>query len=105
MAEDERVNGLEDLRKRIDALDDALVKLLNARAACALEIGRVKKQIGLAIYQPSREAEVLGHVQQINPGPLDDGAVRRLFERIIDEARRLERIAEGEHPDEYPENP
>jgi chorismate mutase len=105
VAEDERVNGLEDLRKRIDALDDALVKLLNARAACALEIGRVKKQIGLAIYQPSREAEVLGHVQQINPGPLDDGAVRRLFERIIDEARRLERIAEGEHPDEYPENP
>jgi chorismate mutase len=103
VAEDERVNGLEDLRKRIDALDDALVKLLNARAACALEIGRVKKQIGLAIYQPSREAEVLGHVQQINPGPLDDGAVRRLFERIIDEARRLERIAEGQHPDEQQE--
>jgi chorismate mutase len=101
VAEDERVNGLEDLRKRIDALDDALVKLLNARAACALEIGKVKKQIGLAIYQPSREAEVLGHVQEINPGPLDDGAVRRLFERIIDEARRLERIAEGESPDEH----
>jgi chorismate mutase len=97
VAEDERVNGLEDLRKRIDALDDALVKLLNARAACALEIGKVKKQIGLAIYQPSREAEVLGHVQEINPGPLDDGAVRRLFERIIDEARRLERESAGRH--------
>ena len=41
---------------------------------------------------------MLGHVQEINPGPLDDGAVRRLFERIIDEARRLERIAEGESP-------
>ena len=70
------------------------MRLLNARAACALEIGRVKKHAGLPIYQPSREAEVLGHVQEINPGPLDDGAVRRLFERIIDEARRLERIAE-----------
>ena len=43
-----------------------------------------------------REAEVLGHVQQLNPGPLDDGAIRRLFERVIDEARRLERIADGQ---------
>ena len=96
MAEEQFVNTLEGLRKKIDALDEALVRLLNTRAACALEIGRCKKQIGLAIYQPSREAEVLGHVQSINPGPLDDGAVRRLFERIIDEARRLERIADGD---------
>ena len=97
MAEKESVANLEALRKKIDALDEALVRLLNTRAACALEIGRFKKQIGLAIYQPSREAEVLGHVQSINPGPLDDGAIRRLFERIIDEARRLERNADG-HP-------
>jgi chorismate mutase len=96
VAEEQLVDALDDLRKKIDALDEALVRLLNARAACALEIGRCKREIGLAIYQPSREAEVLGHVQSINPGPLDDGAVRRLFERIIDEARRLERIANGE---------
>jgi chorismate mutase len=101
VAEERLLDGLEDLRKKIDALDEALVRLLNARAACALEIGRVKKQIGLAIYQPAREAEVLGHVQEINPGPLDDGAVRRLFERIIDEARHLERIADGRSPDEH----
>jgi chorismate mutase len=101
VAEEELVGSLEDLRKRIDALDEAIVRLLNARAACALEIGRCKKQIGLSIYQPSREAQVLGHVQEINPGPLDDGAIRRLFERIIDEARRLERNADGE-PDGRP---
>jgi chorismate mutase len=95
VAEELLVERLEDLRKKIDALDDALVRLLNARAACALEIGRVKKRIGLAIYQPSREAEVLDHVQHLNPGPLDDGAIRRLFERVIDEARRLERIADA----------
>jgi chorismate mutase len=94
VAEERPVDGLADLRRRIDALDEALVRLLNTRAACALEIGRVKKHAGLPVYQPAREAEVLGHVQAINPGPLDDGAVRRLFERIIDEARRLERIAE-----------
>jgi chorismate mutase len=99
VAEEQLVNALDDLRSRIDGLDDALVRLLNARAACALEIGRVKKELGMALYQPSREAEVLAHVQQINPGPLDDSAVRRLFERIIDEARRLERIADGHEPD------
>jgi chorismate mutase len=103
VAEEELVAGLQDLRRKIDALDEAIVRLLNARAACALEIGRCKKQVGLAIYQPSREAEVLGHVQSINPGPLDDNAIRRLFERIIDEARRLERIADGEPPDAHNE--
>ena len=85
---------LDELRKQIDQLDEALVRLLSARAACALEIGRVKKAAGLEIYQPSREAEVLAHVQRLNKGPLDDGAIRRLFERVIDEARRLERIAD-----------
>ena len=95
MAEERPIDRLDDLRKRIDRLDEMLVRLLNARAACALEIGRVKQTLGMAVYQPSREADVLTHVQQINPGPLDDGAVRRLFERVIDEARRLERLADG----------
>jgi chorismate mutase len=89
------VSTLDDLRRRIDDIDERLVRLLNDRASCALEIGHAKKLKGLEIYQPSREAEVLAHVQQINGGPLDDAAVKRLFERIIDEARRLERIADG----------
>lgn len=85
---------LDDLRHRIDLLDESLVKLLNARAACALEIGRLKREMGIAIYQPAREAEVLRNVERVNNGPLDHPAVKRLFERIIDEARHLERIAE-----------
>ena len=85
---------LEDLRKRIDLLDESLVRLLNARAACALEIGRIKRQMGVPIYQPEREAEVLKNVEAVNNGPLDAPAIKRLFERIIDEARHLERIAE-----------
>ena len=85
---------LDDLRKRIDLLDESLVRLLNARAACALEIGRVKRAMGVPIYQPEREAEVLKNVQAVNTGPLDQAAIKRLFERIIDEARHLERIAE-----------
>jgi chorismate mutase len=86
---------LEDLRKRIDLLDESLVRLLNARAACALEIGRIKREMGLPIYQPTRETEVLRNVQEHNTGPLDQAAIKRLFERIIDEARHLERIAEA----------
>jgi chorismate mutase len=89
------VTRLDELRRQIDEIDEQLVRLLSARAACALEIGREKKAAGLEIYQPTRETEVLGHVQSINPGPLDDGAIRRLFERVIDEARRLERIADA----------
>jgi chorismate mutase len=96
VAEERVVARLDALRRRIDALDEELVRLLSRRAECALEIGRVKKDAGLDVYQPAREGEVLAHVQHINPGPLDDGAIRRLFERVIDEARRLERLADAE---------
>ena len=85
------------LRDRIDALDEQIVGLLNERAACALEIGEIKRTVGMAIYQPGREQEVLEHVRRVNPGPLDADAVRRLFERIIDEARRLERVVSQQH--------
>jgi len=85
---------LDDLRRRIDLLDQSLVKLLNARAACALEIGRLKREMQIPIYQPAREAEVLQNVERANLGPLDHPAMKRLFERIIDEARHLERVAE-----------
>ena len=88
---------LDDLRHRIDLLDESLVKLLNARAACALEIGRLKREMKVAIYQPAREAEVLRNVEKANLGPLDHPAMKRLFERIIDEARHLERVAEALH--------
>jgi chorismate mutase len=84
---------IDELRRRIDTIDRQLVGLLSERASCALAIGRLKEAAGLPIYQPSREAEVLANVQQANVGPLDDGAIVRLFERIIDEARRLERLA------------
>jgi chorismate mutase len=88
---------LEDLRRRIDMLDEHLVRLLNARAACALEIGRIKREEGLEIYQPSREVEVLANVNRLNTGPLGPPAIQRLFERIIDEARHLERVADEEY--------
>jgi chorismate mutase len=84
---------LEDWRRRIDAIDDQLMRLLNSRSACAVEIGRIKREAGLPVYAPEREAWILDRVMRENPGPLDPLAVRRVFERIIDESRRLERVA------------
>jgi chorismate mutase len=90
---------IDELRQRIDQLDERLVELLNERANCALEIGRLKQSLGLEVYQPDREADVLHHVQshlKQTGGPLGGDAIVRVFERIIDEARRIERaIAHG----------
>jgi chorismate mutase len=92
--------AMRRLRENIDQVDSVLVKLLNQRAQWALDIGEVKKTADLPIYQPDREKAVLARVQQLNRGPLGQAAVQRLFERIIDESRRLERIGgEGEGPD------
>jgi chorismate mutase len=84
--------SIEDWRDEIDRIDEELVRLLNQRSTCAIEIGRIKRDIGQPVYSPSREKEVLEHVTRINGGPLDEEGMRRLFERIIDESRRIERV-------------
>lgn len=89
--------SLSDWRRRIDEIDRKLVELLNERSKCALEIGKIKQQENLPLYQPDREKEVLENAEQNNNGPLTHAAIRRLFERIIDEARSAERSAM--HPD------
>ena len=90
------VLNIEELRGRIDVIDEQLVRLLNVRVACAVEVGRLKHEAGLPIYQPDREARVLAGVKKSATelaGPLTADAVVRIFERIIDEARRAERVA------------
>ena len=85
--------NLSDWRHRIDEIDKKLVELLNARSQCALEIGKLKQAAKIPLYQPDRETEVLANAESNNSGPLTDAAIRRLFERIIDEARAAERDA------------
>jgi chorismate mutase-like protein len=83
---------LDDLRRDIDRIDEVLVRLLNERARVACEVGRLKKVEGIEVYQPDREKQVLEHVRGVAvEGPLGPEAISRLFERIIDEARTLER--------------
>ena len=84
---------IDELRARIDVIDEQLVALLNTRAACAIEIGRIKRAQGLQVYQPDREAAVVRRVKAMTArlgGPLTEEAIGRLFERVIDEARQLE---------------
>lgn len=110
MAEKQDVTGQRDepaeigaWRQRIDTIDEQLVRLLNSRSACAVEIGRLKRRLGLPVYSPEREAWILERVMRDNPGPLEPTAVRRVFERIIDESRRLERLA-GSHDGNDPQS-
>ena len=84
---------LKRLREAIDRVDEVLVKLLNQRARYAVEIGEIKGHLSLPVYSPEREKEVLHHVESASAGPLESAAVRRLFERIIDESRRVERVS------------
>lgn len=84
---------LQRLRDAIDRVDEVLVKLLNQRVKYAIEIGELKKLLELPIYSPEREKEVLSNVERWSDGPVEPLSMRRLFERIIDEARRVEREA------------
>jgi len=90
--------SISDWRRRMDEIDKKLVELLNERCKCALEIGHLKQEQKIPLYQPAREKEVLANAENNNEGPLSHAAIRRLFERIIDEARSAERVAMyGEH--------
>ncbi len=78
-------------REEIDAIDRQLVALLNRRGRCALEIGRLKRNRAMAIYEPAREQIVAANVRAANQGPLSDRALQLIFERIVDEMRAIQR--------------
>jgi len=87
---------LTRLRDAIDRVDEVIVRLLNQRARYAIQAGEIKGHLNLPIYAPEREKEVLWRAEQSSEGPLEGTAMRRLFERIIDESRRVEREAASE---------
>ncbi len=79
-----------DWRTKIDAIDTTLVHLLNVRAAFALEVGRLKGQRGMALRVPQREREILGRLKQLNPGPLDERAIEKIYAAILSESIRIQ---------------
>lgn len=82
---------IEDWRRKIDAVDEQLVLLLNERTKAALEIGKLKQKAAMAIYEPGRERAVFDHVIAVNPGPLPNDQLQDIYERIIDVMRALQR--------------
>jgi chorismate mutase len=93
MKKEDAEGEINRIRDAIDRVDEVIVRLLNQRAKYAIQIGEIKGSLGLPIYAPEREKDVLHHVEKTCEGPLDGQSVRRLFERIIDESRRVEREA------------
>jgi chorismate mutase len=86
------LRDLDHCRVLIDELDLRLLDLLNQRTAIVEEIGRIKHDLRLAIYEPKREEQVFSNVTRHNRGPLPDDAVKRIFERIIDEMRNIQKL-------------
>jgi len=82
---------LDRCREVIDEIDLKLLQLLNERTNVVEEIGRIKQELKLAIYEPKREEQVFANVTGHNGGPLSDAAVKRIFERIIDEMRTVQK--------------
>lgn len=78
-------------RLRIDDVDRRILALLNERTRTVEEIGRIKAAAALPVYEPRREDEVFHNVAEHNQGPLPQDAVKRVFERIIDEMRKVQR--------------
>lgn len=82
---------ISDWRKKIDELDEQLVRLISERARAAKAIGELKRQTELPVYEPRREQAVFDHVKSINPGPLDNAEIQHIYERIMDVMRTLQR--------------
>jgi chorismate mutase len=91
MTREEGLAQLAEYRRRIDEIDVAILHLICRRTEVVEHIGRVKRELNLPIYEPKREEDVFRNVTQNNPGPLSQDAVKRVFERIIDEMRTVQR--------------
>lgn len=92
MSVDGHLKALADCRERIDELDRRLLMLLNERTRIVERIGEIKQQASMPIYEPKREEQVFANVTSHNQGPLAADAVKRIFERIIDEMRTLQKM-------------
>ena len=92
MNHEDGIRILRECRDRIDALDRRILDLINERTRVVEQIGQVKQGLKMPIYEPKREDEVFRNVTEHNGGPLPSDAVHRVFERIIDEMRTVQKL-------------
>ncbi|HTZ99827.1 MAG TPA: chorismate mutase [Candidatus Aquilonibacter sp.] len=81
---------IDDWRRKIDAIDTAMLHLLNLRAELSLEVGRMKAEAGVPLRSTERELEILTRMKQSNPGPLDAETVGKVYQLILDESIRTQ---------------
>ena len=91
MTHETALASLADCRRQIDKVDREILHLLNERTRIVEVIGRIKGEFQMPVYEPKREEEVYRNILDSNGGPLPPDAVKRIFERIIDEMRTLQR--------------
>ena len=89
---------LKEKRKKIDLIDRKLLKLLNQRLHVALEIGKIKKEMGEKVYDPKREKEVLRRLKIKNRGPLKEKDLEKVFRTIMKVCRRFQKVVNSEVP-------
>jgi chorismate mutase len=82
---------IEDWRRKIDEVDLQLVRLINQRAQCAQEIGKLKRDSAMPVYEPDREKIIFENIARANAGPLSDVQLRQVYERLVDVMRQLQR--------------
>lgn len=82
---------ISDWRDKIDDVDRRLAALLNERAIAVVEIGRLKRKLGMPIYEPNRETQVLENVQTASQGPLIDSDLSKIYERLLDVMRNIQK--------------
>ena len=82
---------ISDWRKKIDEVDEQIVRLINQRAEAAQAIGALKQKSNLPVYEPGREKDVFEHVRRSNQGPLSNTEIVDIYERIIDVMRALQK--------------
>jgi chorismate mutase domain of proteobacterial P-protein, clade 2 len=92
MTREDALATLADCRRRIDSVDLRILELLNERTRIVETIGKVKMEHAMPVYEPKREDAVFRNVTENNQGPLPADAVRRIFERVIDEMRTLQKM-------------
>jgi chorismate mutase-like protein len=83
---------IDDWRRKIDAIDTAMLHLLNLRTELALEVGRFKTKEGVGLRVPEREQEILNRLKGLNPGPLDGEAIERIYQPILDQSVRSQEL-------------
>ena len=81
---------LDELRRGIDSVDQQILKLLHERVRLVMQVGEYKRERGIPVYDPGRERALLDRLCKAAEPPLDADTIRRIFERLVDESRRIE---------------